>query len=110
MDRLDLRHISSKIYDRFVVLELEYIYLLYTTISSKKYDKFVILQSKYIYLLYTTVRCYKYDRNLPGNGTLQNVVEFTTKTFAVWLGQGICTKISNLNIKNDKKKGNNEDS
>ena len=26
MDRLDLRHISSKIYDGFVVLELEYIY------------------------------------------------------------------------------------
>ena len=84
MNRLDLRHISSKIYDGFVVLEFEYIYSLYTTISSKKYDKFVVLESEYIYLLYTTVRCNKYNRSLSGNGTLRNVVEFTTKTFAVW--------------------------
>ena len=70
MDRLNLRRISSKIYDRVVVLELEYIYLLYTSISGKKYDKFVVLESEYIYLLYTTVRCNKYDINVPGNGTL----------------------------------------
>ena len=41
--------ISSKKYDNFVVLELEYIYLLYTTISSKKYDNFVVLELEYIY-------------------------------------------------------------
>ena len=39
--------------------------------------------SRIRYLLYTTVRCNKYDRNVPGNGTLRNVVEFMTKTFAV---------------------------
>ena len=37
-------------YDNFVVLELEYDYLLYTTISSKKYDNFVVLELEYDYL------------------------------------------------------------
>ena len=75
--------IRCKKYNNFVVQELEYIYSLYTTISSKKFNKFVVLESEYIYLLYTTIRCNKYSRNVPGNGTLLNVVEFTTKTFAV---------------------------
>ena len=41
--------ISSKKYDKFVVLESEYYYLLYTTISSKKYDNFVVLELEYYY-------------------------------------------------------------
>ena len=41
--------IHSKNYDNFVVLELEYIYLLYTTISSKKYAIFFVLELEYIY-------------------------------------------------------------
>ena len=75
--------VSSKKYDNFFVLELEYIYLLYTTISSKKYANFVILELEYIYSLYITISSKKYDRNCPGNVTLRNVVLFTTKTFAV---------------------------
>ena len=47
------------------------------------YDKFVVLQSQYIYPLYTTICCNKYNINVPGNGTQRNVVEYTAETFAV---------------------------
>ena len=81
-DRLYLLQSSRKMYNRFVVLLLylmwEYNNQLYTTSSCKNYNIFVVLESLHIYPYYTTICCNKYNRNVPGN-----VVDFTTKIFAV---------------------------
>ena len=54
--------ISSKKYDNFVVLELEYMYSFYTpTVLKSTYNNFVVLQLEYDYLLYTTISSKKYD-------------------------------------------------